>query len=90
MSHRTYTWPRAPDDVKACVLAFIEKCGYRIAALPAPILLVHPLNVTVDEILGRPITRCLEDAFDSPMFVPFEDKMIAVWCRSLELELKDA
>jgi hypothetical protein len=90
MEYHSYKWIRVPDDVKQCVLKFIADRSYRISATPAPLLLVHPVDVTVEEILGRPIAQYLDGAFDSLLFVPFGDKMIAAWCRSLEVELKDA
>jgi hypothetical protein len=85
-----YRWHRAPDDVKAAVLAFIEQRKFRISSKPAPILYVHPIDKTVETILGQVLTRFLEKHYPSPLFVPFENQMIAVWCRSLEVELKDA
>jgi hypothetical protein len=87
---RSYRWPRAQDDVKAAVLQFIAERKYRISSTPTPILFVHPINKTVEECLGRVIVRQLEKDFDSPLFVPFGEKMIAVWSKSLEVELKDA
>jgi hypothetical protein len=82
-------WHRAPYDVRAAVLKFIEDRGFRISSKPGPLVYVHPGDRTVEYLLGRPLTHHLEKCFPSLLFVPFGDEMIAAWCRSLEVELKD-
>ncbi len=91
IDHKWYHWTRAPADVKACILAFIADRQFRIAGGPSPVLVIHPAVQRLSQFVPEPIHGLLEGIYDTEFFVPYgDDKMIAVWCRQLEVELKDA